>query len=335
MPDWFKRRTPHGAPPVQAQTAREAQASHDAATETVAQATAAIPEGAFTKCAKCGHILYAKDFERDLKVCSKCGHHHRLTADERIAFTVDEGSWVEWDREVASVDPLGFPEYAAKAEKGRKTTGRNDVLVSGTASIGGQACALLVADFAFMGGSMGSAFGEKFARGADRAIAQKIPLVIFCASGGARMQEGLFGLMQMAKTSALVAQLAEEKIPYVVVLTDPTTGGAFASFASLGDVIYAEPGAYVAFAGTRVAQQAQTQKPPANYQTAEFQHEHGMVDKIVARKELPTTLARTLAFFGAVGADATTTPQSANGADRNGVAPSEAVMAGRNGSAAG
>ena len=251
------------------------------------------------KCAKCGAILYTKDFERDLKVCPKCGHHHKLTAQERIDFTVDEGSFVEMDADLVTVDPLHFPEYADKREKGRKKSGREDALVTGTASIQGFACVLAVSEFDFMGGSMGSVFGEKFVRAADRAIEDRVPMIIFCASGGARMQEGLFSLMQMAKTSAAIAQLSAEGVPYVVVLTDPTTGGAFASFASLGDVIYAEPGAYVAFAGTRVAQQAaQHQKLPANYQLAEFQEEHGMVDRIVVRKELPLTLARTLSFFG-------------------------------------
>jgi acetyl-CoA carboxylase carboxyl transferase subunit beta len=273
MPDWFRRRAPQSTPD-------------------------AVPAGVFTKCDKCGHILYAKEFERDLKVCARCGHHHKLTADERIAATVDEGSFVERDAGLVTTDPLAFPDYAAKEKKGREATGRGDALVTGTGRIEGFPCALGVADFRFMGGSMGSVFGEKFVRAAEHAVENKLPFVVFCASGGARMQEGLFGLMQMAKTSAAVALLGENKLPYVVVLTDPTTGGAFASFASLGDVIFAEPGAYVAFAGARVAQQAQTHKPPPHYQTSEFQLEHGMVDRVVPRKELPTTLARSLAFFG-------------------------------------
>jgi acetyl-CoA carboxylase carboxyl transferase subunit beta len=296
MPDWFRRR-------AAIKTTENGQDGTTTPPTPPASAATAVPEGAFTKCVKCGAILYSKDFERDLKVCSKCGHHHRLTAGERIDWTVDEDSFAERDAELVAIDPLQFPDYADKMAKGRKTSGRADALVIGTATIGGNPCVLAVADFAFMGGSMGSVFGEKFARAADLAMAKRLPMVIFCASGGARMQEGLFGLMQMAKTSMSVAQMGEEGIPYVVVLTDPTTGGAFASFASLGDVIYAEPGAYVAFAGTRVAQQAQTQKPPANYQTAEFQEEHGMLDRIVARKEMQTTLARTLGFFGLKGDD--------------------------------
>lgn len=296
MPDWFRRRSTHNN---SAGNTSATPAAPLASPNDPADAAAAVPEGAFTKCQKCNAILYTKDFERDLKVCSKCGHHHRISADERIEYTVDTGSFSEINAALIAVDPLQFPEYAEKLAKGRKVSKRLDSLLTGTAIIGGQPCVLAVADFAFMGGSMGSVFGEKFARATDHAIDGKLPLVVFCASGGARMQEGLFSLMQMAKTSAAVAQLAESKIPYVVVLTDPTTGGAFASFASLGDVIFSEPEAYVAFAGTRVAQQAaQNKNLPPNYQLAEFQQAHGMIDKIVPRRELPITLARALAFFG-------------------------------------
>jgi acetyl-CoA carboxylase, carboxyl transferase, beta subunit len=295
MPDWFRRR------------------------DAAASASQAVPEGLFTHCKneKCRALLYSKDFERDLKVCPKCGFHHSLTAEERIAYTADEGSFTEYDAGLTAVDPLDFPEYREKLAKGEQVTGRTDTLVSGTATIGGWPCSLLVADFRFMGGSMGSVFGEKFVRGADRAIANRSAFVTFVASGGARMQEGLLGLMQMAKTSAAIAQMAEERVPYIVVLTHPTTGGAFASFASLGDVIFAEPKAYVAFAGARVAQQAKQFKEPANYQTAEFQHEHGMVDRIVPRREMQSTLVRTLAFFGAgaesVAANGSESPRRSSG----------------------
>lgn len=269
-------------------------AATDLAQKTVASA------GAFVKCAKCHHLLVTKDFERDWKVCSRCGHHHPLTADERIESVTDNESFVERDAELRAADPLEFPQYADKIASGTRATGRPDTLVSGTATIGGARCVLLVADFRFVGGSMGSVFGEKFARAAAYSIAERTPLIVFSASGGARMQEGLFGLMQMAKTSASVARLGEARVPYIVVLTDPTMGGALASFASLGDLIYAEPGARVAFAGTRVAQQAAQghgPKPPANYQTAEFFEDHGMVDRIVPRKELASTLGKTLAFL--------------------------------------
>jgi acetyl-CoA carboxylase carboxyl transferase subunit beta len=296
MPDWFRRRSTHNDPG--SKTSGTSPAGPIPA-NSLPDAAAAVPEGAFTKCQKCNAILYTKDFERDLKVCSKCGHHHRISADERIEYTVDEGTFCEINAELIAVDPLSFPEYAEKLAKGRRVSKHADSLLTGTAAVGGQPCVLAVADFAFMGGSMGSVFGEKFARATDHAIQETLPMIVFCASGGARMQEGLFSLMQMAKTSAAVAQLAESQIPYVVVLTDPTTGGAFASFASLGDVIFSEPGAYVAFAGTRVAQQAaQNKNMPANYQLAEFQQEHGMIDKIVPRRELSITLARTLTFFG-------------------------------------
>ena len=279
MPDWFRRR------------------------DAASAAAQAVPEGLFTHCKneKCKALLYTKDFERDLKVCPRCGYHHTLTADERIAFTVDPESFTEMDADLAAADPLTFPEYRDKLTKGENVTGRSDTMVSGVATVGGWPCSLLVADFRFMGGSMGSVFGEKFVRAADRAIENQTALITFVASGGARMQEGLLGLMQMAKTSAAIAQMNEARVPYVVVLTHPTTGGAFASFASLGDVIYSEPGAYVAFAGARVAQQAKQYKEPPNYQTAEFQHEHGMVDRLVPRKEMQLTLTRTLAFFGAAG----------------------------------
>ncbi|MDX1935458.1 MAG: acetyl-CoA carboxylase carboxyltransferase subunit beta [Capsulimonadales bacterium] len=292
MPDWFKRRSninenkdnePTVPPPK------------------TPSPSGVIPEGAFTKCQKCGAILYTKDFERDLKVCPKCGHHHRLTADERIAFTLDEGSFLEFGNDFEAVDILDFPEYGAKLDLGRRhASGRNDGLVTGFGSIGGWPCVFGTVDFGFarLAGTMGSVFGEKFDRAADAALEKRLPFVLFCASGGARMQEGLFGLMQMAKTSAALSLLAQEAIPYVVILTDPTTGGAIASYASLGDVIYAEPGATVAFAGDRVASQAQTHKPPANYKTAEFYLEHGMIDRIVPRKEIPVTLTRTLSFFG-------------------------------------
>jgi acetyl-CoA carboxylase carboxyl transferase subunit beta len=323
MPDWFRRRSK--SEPQSPQT-RQGDGGGEPP-QAPPSASAAIPEGAFTKCAKCAAILYVKDFERDMKVCAKCGHHHRLGADDRIAYTVDEGTWSEFGNDFFADDPLEFPEYAGKLALGRENPkGRNDGLATGYARIGGSPCILGVVDFGYarLAGTMGSVFGEKFVRATDRAIAERLPFICFCASGGARMQEGLFGLMQMAKTSAAVAQLAENGIPYIVVLTDPTTGGAFASFASLGDVIFSEPGAYVAFAGQRVAQQAQTVKPPANYQTAEFQWEHGMVDKVVPRKEMALILGRTLRFFGVAGESGSESTPRLNGtgeANEDGLLP--------------
>jgi acetyl-CoA carboxylase carboxyl transferase subunit beta len=275
MPDWFRRRGDDIA-----DSAREA-----------------VPEGAFIKCTRCNAILYVKDFEADLKVCSKCGHHHRLSADERIGITADEGSWEEFDADtLTSEDFLEFPGYA---EKLSLFAGRTDGLVTGTATISGTPFVLAISDFdaARLAGTMGSVFGEKFCRAADRALADKSALITFCASGGARMQEGLTSLMQMAKTSLAVAQLAEAKVPYIVVFTHPSTGGAVASYASLGDLIFAEPGATVGLSGERVSAQATAQKPPANFRTAEFALEHGLIDDVVARRDLTATLARTLQFF--------------------------------------
>jgi acetyl-CoA carboxylase carboxyl transferase subunit beta len=275
MPDWTRRRGDEIA-----DSAREA-----------------VPEGAFIKCARCSAILYIKDFAADLKVCSKCGFHHRLTADERIAITADAGSWAEFDAAtLKSEDFLEFPGYG---EKLALFESRTDGLVTGTCSVGDNPCVLAISDFdaARLAGTMGSVFGEKFCRAADRAIAERSALVTFCASGGARMQEGLTSLMQMAKTSLAVAQLAQEKIPYIVVFTHPSTGGAVASYASLGDVIFSEPGATIGLSGERVSAQATAQKPPANFRTAEFALEHGLIDEVVARRDLTATIARTLAFF--------------------------------------
>jgi acetyl-CoA carboxylase carboxyl transferase subunit beta len=259
--------------------------------------TSVVPEGTFVKCDKCQALLYAKDFTREDKVCSKCGWHHTLTPEERIASVCDEETFIEQDAHLFATDLLNFPEYKAKLEKGVKVTGRNDGMVAGSTQIQSLPCELLLVDFRFMGGSMGSVFGEKFCRAADRAIEKKIPLIIFVASGGARMQEGLTSLMQMAKTSLSIAQMRAAKVPYIVVCTNPTIGGALASFASLGDVVYAEPSAKMALSGDRVAAQALAAKPPANFQTAEFLEEHGFVDRVVPRKEMQNILGRTLRFF--------------------------------------
>ncbi|MCS6949026.1 MAG: acetyl-CoA carboxylase, carboxyltransferase subunit beta [Armatimonadota bacterium] len=252
---------------------------------------------AWVKCNGCQQILFARDFERNLKVCPRCGHHHRLSARERIALLADPDTFVERDAEIVSDDPLGFPEYADKLQKGRSNSGLPEAIVSGTCTLSGIPIVLAVMDFAFMGGSMGSAVGEKVARAMEHALEQRLPIVICSTSGGARMQEGLLSLMQMAKTCAAAARLHEAAVPYVSVLTDPTMAGVLASYASVGDVVIAEPGALVGFAGQRVAQQAQVVKPPPNFQTAEFQLEHGMVDLIVPRKELKYTLHKVLRFF--------------------------------------
>jgi len=256
-----------------------------------------VPEGVATKCEKCGQILFARDFERNLKVCSRCGYHHRLSARERLAITVDENSFEEMDALLASCDPLDFPEYREKLERARAATGQVEAVVTGTAAIEGRPVVLGVADFFFIGGSMGSVVGEKVARAMERAVKERLPVVMFTASGGARMQEGLLALLQMAKTSAAAARLDRARLPYITVMTDPTVGGVSASYAWLGDILLAEPGAVVGFAGRRVGNQDLGTQLPDNFQTSEFQLEYGLIDRIVPRKEMRATLANLLAFF--------------------------------------
>ncbi|MCC6729400.1 MAG: acetyl-CoA carboxylase carboxyltransferase subunit beta [Chthonomonadales bacterium] len=257
-----------------------------------------VPDGFATKCASCGEILFARDLERNLRVCHRCGHHHRLPARERLHITVDEGSFVETDAELVADDPLGFPEYREKQERAVAATGLTEAVVTGTATIEGVPLAIGVADFGWIGGSMGSVVGEKVARALERGAARGLPVVMFTSSGGARMQEGLLALMQMAKTSAAVARLDRARVPYVTVLTDATTGGVYASYACLGDIILAEPGATVGFAGRRVGNQDVGARLPDNFQTSEFQWEHGMVDRVVPRKDMRATLGYLLTFFG-------------------------------------
>ncbi|HOJ20474.1 MAG TPA: acetyl-CoA carboxylase, carboxyltransferase subunit beta [Armatimonadota bacterium] len=256
-----------------------------------------VPEGIFEKCPKCGEALLVKELEKNLKVCRKCGYHFRLSVRERIELLTDPGSFQEIATGLSSVDILEFPEYPEKLAKGRANTGLNDGMVVGSARIAGWPVILGVADFRFMGGSMGSVYGERVTRALEEALQRRVPAILVCASGGARMQEGLVSLMQMAKTSAAVGRLNEAGVPYITVLTDPTTAGVFASFASLGDIIIAEPGALMRFAGERVAAQAGPAKqPPPNFQTAEFYLEHGAIDLIVHRKDLQDTLSRILTF---------------------------------------
>jgi acetyl-CoA carboxylase carboxyl transferase subunit beta len=254
----------------------------------------AVPEGIATKCEGCGEILFARDLERNLKVCHRCNHHHRLNALERLDITVDEGSFQEIDGDLRSCDPLEFPEYPDKQQRAQAKSGLTEAVITGLATIEGSPVVIGVADFAYMGGSMGSVVGEKVARAMERAIDEALPAVMFTASGGARMQEGLLALMQMAKTAAAAARLDRARLPFIVVLTDPTTGGLFASYASLGDIVLAEPGAVVGFAGRRVANQELGAHLPDNFQTSEFQLEHGMIDRIVPRKEIRPTLSTLL-----------------------------------------
>jgi acetyl-CoA carboxylase carboxyl transferase subunit beta len=225
-------------------------------------------QDAFLRCEGCKKVLFAKEFVKNLRVCAQCGHHHRMPVEERIASTFDEGSFEELDSDIRSSDPLEFPEYKEKLARGFSVTGMNDSIMRGMATLGGQPVSAAVADFRFMGGSMGSVAGEKIARTLEAAIEKRVPALIFTATGGARMQEGLISLMQMAKTSAACRRAYDEGIPYICVFTDPTMAGVLASYASLADVILAEPHALVGFAGARVAAQASGgQKVPDRRQT--------------------------------------------------------------------
>lgn len=281
-----------------------------------AEAAAQVPEGVATKCVRCGEILFTKDFEKNLKVCPACGFHHKLTAAERVAYTVDEGSWRELFADLASTNPLPFQDYESKLAKAVGATGGNDSFRAGLARIAQIPLVLGVADFHFMAGSMGSVHGEKVARAMEEGVSRRLPVVIFTATGGgARMQEGLLSLMQMAKTAAAAARLAEAKLPYLVVLTDSTMAGVLASYASLGDVHLAEPGATIGFAGARVVAQATVQKPPEDYQTAEWQLAHGHIDAVIPRRDLPQTLATLLTLLAGRPADV---PTHAPSPGRNG-----------------
>lgn len=253
---------------------------------------------AFLQCSGCKKILFSSEFEQQLFVCPHCGHHHRLSADKRIDMTFDEGSFEEMDADLRSSNPLQFPDYQEKLETAEDKTGLLDSIVSGTAMLGGKPVSIAVADFSFMGGSMGSVAGEKITRALERGAERRIPVIIFCASGGARMQEGLLSLMQMAKTTAAVQRCNEAGVPYLCVFTDPTMAGVLASYASVADVILAEPRALVGFAGARVSKQAQVQKVPDNFQSSEFCFSHGMVDKVVHRRDLKGTLTGLVNMFG-------------------------------------
>jgi len=253
-----------------------------------------IPADAWEKCDQCGHIDIKDRFVRALNVCPSCGHHRRITAQEYIDLLVDEGSWHELDEALKSTDPLTFESYKDRLQAAYKKAGPLDAIRTGFGRLDGMAIDLAVMDFSFMGGSMGSVVGEKIARLARRSITKQLPLIIVSASGGARMQEGVLSLMQMAKTSVVLAELADHGLPFVSILTNPTTGGVSASYAMQGDVILAEPGAVIGFAGPRVIKQTIGQDLPEGFQTAEFLLEHGMVDMVVPRSELRDTAAQLL-----------------------------------------
>jgi acetyl-CoA carboxylase carboxyl transferase subunit beta len=264
------------------------------ASRVARQSADALPDGLWTKCPQCSEILFNKELEKNLRVCSKCGHHYKLSARARLEFTVDPGSFQEFASELTSVNPLGFPEYEIKLEKGKRNSGLEEAMVVGKAEIGGYPIVIGVADPNFMAGSMGSVLGEKVVRAAETAVDEGLPLILFATSGGARMQEGILALMQMAKTSAAIAKVMDAGLPYIAIHTDPTTAGVLASFAMLGDIIIAEPGALIGFAGARVAAQAQVVNVPPNFQKAEFQLENGMIDMILHRKKMRPTLIKIL-----------------------------------------
>lgn len=256
-----------------------------------------LPGGLWEKCPGCGEIIYSRELVRNRMVCPKCNHHFRLSADQRISLLTDRQSFEEFDAELRSDDPLGFRDkvrYRERLRKAQKNSGVNDAVKTGVARINGRKIMLGVMNFAFIGGSMGVVVGERLTRAAERALAEKVPYIIVSASGGARMQEGIYSLMQMAKITAALVKLGDAGLPYISILTDPTTGGVAASFAMQGDVNIAEPGALIGFAGPRVIEQTIRSTLPEGFQRSEFLLTHGMVDMVVDRAALKDTLANLL-----------------------------------------
>ena len=255
-----------------------------------------VPEGLWVKCPGCAQVIYNKDLAANQSVCPKCAHHFRINATERLRLLFD-GEWTEFDKDLVSIDPLGFTDtkpYKARLKASIESTGMKDAVIVATGAIDRIPAMIASMEYGFIGGSMGVVVGEKIARGIERAIAEQMPVVIVCCSGGARMMEGALSLMQMAKVSGALARLDRHKLPFVSVLTDPTTGGVTASFAMLGDLNIAEPKALIGFAGPRVIQQTIGQELPEGFQTSEYLLAHGMVDLIVPRAQLRETLARLL-----------------------------------------
>ncbi|HEY5549016.1 MAG TPA: acetyl-CoA carboxylase, carboxyltransferase subunit beta [Coriobacteriia bacterium] len=281
--DWFK--------------ARE-QRHYTTPTQTAAPSD--VPDGVWVRCEGCKRTLYMGDLERELMVCPTCGRHHDLSAPERLAILVDSDSFDETDAGLRSADPLGFTSgkrYADQIVTAEERTGLAEAIVTGRAAIGGHRVVVGVMDFRFIGASMGSVVGEKVTRAFEMALSERHPLVLVTASGGARMQEGMLSLMQMAKTSAAAARLSRAGVPFISILTNPTMGGVTASFATLGDILIAEPGALIGFAGPRVVEQTIRTGLPKGFQTAEFLLEHGMVDMVVDRRELKDRVASLLGYL--------------------------------------
>ncbi len=265
------------------------------------EARSDVPEGLWTKCEGCGEALFQTVLEENLWTCPHCSHHFRVSARVYLGYLVDEGSFVERDADLVAGDPLEFRDakmrYPERLRNAQRETGLTDAALSGTATIGGKPVALTIMDFFFMGGSMGSVVGEKVARTIEGALAERRALVVVSSTGGARMQEGILSLMQMAKTSALLARLEDAGLPFVSILTDPSTAGVLASFASLGDVILAEPRALVGFAGARVIRQTIGEDLPPGFQRSEFVLEKGFIDRIVHRRKMHEEVAALLEFF--------------------------------------
>ena len=260
-----------------------------------------VPEGLWVKCPSCAQVIYNKDLAASLSVCTKCGHHFRLTAVERLR-TLFDGEWVEHDAGLTSTDPLQFTDtkpYQQRLSSSIQNTGLNDAVITASGRVGGVECAVAAMEYGFIGGSMGVVVGEKITRAIERALGARQPVIIVSCSGGARMMEGALSLMQMAKISAALARLDRARLPYISILTDPTTGGVTASFAMLGDLIIGEPKALIGFAGPRVIEQTIRQKLPKGFQRSEFLIEHGMLDVVVDRRELKDVVVRMLKFAGA------------------------------------
>jgi acetyl-CoA carboxylase carboxyl transferase subunit beta len=260
-----------------------------------------VPEGLWVKCPSCAQIIYNKDLAASLSVCSKCAHHFRLTAAERLRTLFDD-EWQEHYSGLTSIDPLSFTDtkaYRQRLETSIAGTGLKDAVITATGKVGGFACVVSAMEYGFIGGSMGVVVGEKITRGIELAIAGRLPAIIVSCSGGARMMEGALSLMQMAKISAALARLDRARLPYISILTDPTTGGVTASFAMLGDVNIAEPRALIGFAGPRVIEQTIRQKLPEGFQRSEFLVEHGMLDLVIDRRELKQAVVNVLRFGGA------------------------------------
>jgi acetyl-CoA carboxylase carboxyl transferase subunit beta len=276
--DWFANRQ-KADPAIQTQQERE------------------IADGLWTKCDACGAIAYSKDLKANQMVCLECTHHRRVTGDERVAQLIDGGTWGSFDDHILPTDPLKFVHrkpYIDQIKETQDKTGLTDAVITGSGKIEGEGVVLGVMDFRFMGGSMGSVVGEKLARAIEFGTKHQLPVVIICASGGARMQEGMLSLMQMAKISAALARHQEAGLLYIPVLTNPTMGGVIASFAMLGNIILAEPKATIGFAGRRVIEQTLREKLPDNFQTSEYLLEHGFVDRIIPRPKLRSTLAQLI-----------------------------------------